>query len=150
MVHDLPLAGRGRADWLLGRAVLVVSGFGYPLTQVTISRFGRGGAVFVEGIAAGLLVRDAAMVRLGTPRRLKAFPAALLWAELAGAGVAAVGGIAAIARPNQPVDRTPAGLLEGLRRFSVGFLFGMHTYRFWIYLQPGHGLREPTGRPAQP
>ncbi len=133
-------------NWLAGRLVLVASGFGFPITQLVIARFGRRGAVVAEGAAGLLLVRDAAMVRSGAPSRLRAFPAALLYAELAGAIGATLTGLVAVARPRQRLDRTPAGVAEGLRRFFVGFLFGMHTYRFWIYLQPGSGRREsPAG-----
>lgn len=132
---------RDRAGWLLGRAVLVMSGFGFPLTQAVIARFGRAGALVAEGVAVGLFVRDSALVGLGAPRRLRPFPAALLWLELGAAALASVAGFAAISRPRQRLDRTPAGVIEALRRGSVGFLFGLHTYRFWIYLQPDHGLR---------
>ncbi len=141
------------AKWLSGRAVLVLSGLGFPLTQAVIARFGRKGAVISEGVALGLLARDAGMVKMGILRRLKPFPAALLRIELVAGAMASVFGLAAIRRPRQRLDRTPAGLIEGLRRFSVGLLFGMHTYRFWIYLQPGSGRREPrqlTGSPPEP
>jgi hypothetical protein len=135
------LTERDRAGWLLGRAVLVTSGCGFALTQAVIARFGRGGAIVAEGVAVGLLVRDGALVGLGAPRRLRPFPAALLWLELGAAALAFVAGLAAIIRPRQRLDRTPAGVVEALRRGSVGLLFGLHTYRFWIYLQPDHGLR---------
>jgi hypothetical protein len=129
------------AGWLLGRAILVTSGCGFPLTQAVIARFGRAGAIVAEGVAVGLLVRDCALVRRGAPRRLRPFPAALLRLELGAAALASVAGLAAISRPHQGLDRTPAGVLEALRRGAVGLLFGLHTYRFWIYLQPDHGLR---------
>jgi hypothetical protein len=134
------------ARWLLGRAVLLTSGLGFPLTQGVIARFGRGGAVAAEGVSAGLLVRDFAMVAGGAPRRLRPFPAALLWLELGAAGLASIAGLAAIRRPRQSLNRTPAGVIEALRRGAVGLLFGLHTYRFWIYLQPDHGRRiTPAG-----
>ncbi len=129
------------ARWLLGRAVLLTSGLGFPLTQAVIARFGRGGAVAAEGVAVGLLVRDCAMVAGGAPRRLRPFPAALLLLELGAAGLASIAGLAAIRRPRQSLDRTSAGMIEALRRGAVGLLFGLHTYRFWIYLQPDHGRR---------
>jgi hypothetical protein len=39
------------------------------------------------------------------------------------------------------VDRTWAGRAEAVRRFTVGLLFGLHTYRFQVYLRPDRGLR---------
>jgi len=139
-------ARQAKARSLLGRAVLVASGLGFPLTQAVIARFGRRGAVAAEGVAVGLLVRDCAMVAGGAPRRLRPLPAALLLLELVAAGLASIAGLAAIRRPRQSLDRTPAGVIETLRRGAVGLLFGLHTYRFWIYLQPDHGRRTtPAG-----
>jgi hypothetical protein len=44
------------------------------------------------------------------------------------------------------VEHCGAGTLEAVRRFAVGLLFGLHTYRFRIYLEPGRGRRaSPTG-----
>ena len=71
------------------RAVLVVSGLGFPLTQLVIRRFGRPGAVVVEVVCGGLLVRDAVLIATGVPGLLRRGPATLLWMEVA-AGVAAV------------------------------------------------------------
>jgi hypothetical protein len=127
---------------VLGRLVLVVSGLGFPLSQAVIARFGRRGAVVAEGVALGLLVRDAALVAMGTPRRLRRWPAILLWLELIAAAGATVAGLAAVARPGQVVDHTRAGRAEAVRRFTVGLLFGLHTYRFQIYLRPDRGLAD--------
>jgi hypothetical protein len=106
-----------------------------------IARFGRPGALVSEGVAVGLLIRDGALVGLGAPRRLRPFPAALLWLELGAAALASLAGLAAISRPRQRLDGTSAGGIEAFRRGSVGLLFGLHTYRFWIYLQADRGLR---------
>jgi len=38
------------------------------------------------------------------------------------------------------------GVLEAVRRFTVGLLFGVHTYRFKIYLGPDRGLRTSDCR----
>ena len=127
----------------LGRAVLGLSGMGFPLTQMAIKRFNRPGAVLVEGVCAGLVIRDAALIANGTPRRLRKFPAALLWLEIV-AGVAAViiGVLPVIddkARERALAQR-PVGL-EVVRRIAVGALFGLHTWRFRIYLQPDSGRR---------
>jgi hypothetical protein len=133
---------------VLGGIVLVVSGLGFPLTQAVIARFGRRGALVAEGVAVGLLVRDAALVRAGLPARLQPLPRRLLWLELGAAALATPAGLAAIARPIQGVEPTAAGALEALRRFAVGLLFGLHTSRFRIYLGPDRGLREADGGPA--
>jgi hypothetical protein len=125
----------------LGVVILVLSGLGFPLTQWVIACFGRRGAILAEGVSAGLLVRDVALVRLGAPRRLCPVPAALLWCELGAAAVGSVVGLAAVVAPRRPPARTVPGALEVFRRAAIGVLFGLHTYRFWIYLQPDRGLQ---------
>jgi hypothetical protein len=128
----------------LGAVLLVLSGLGFPLTQIAIARGRRRGAGMVEGVAAGLLIRDIALVRGGAPARLQPVPRCLLWLELGAAALSALTGLAAIARPAQPLEPTLAGALEGGRRVAVGSLFGFHTWRFWIYLQPERGLLRAT------
>jgi hypothetical protein len=131
----------------IGRAVLALSAMGFPLTQLAIRRLGSRGALVAEAACAGLLIRDATMLAAGAPSRLRRGPAILLWLE-AGAGAAAVlTGLrplldaAARERAVQPrPDR-----LEAVRRAAVGALFGLHTVRFGIYLQPDRGLRQPQG-----
>jgi len=129
----------------MGRAVLTLSGLGFPLTQLAIRRLGRRGAAIVEVVCGGLLARDAAMLTTGAPTRLRRGPAVLLWLETAVGVVAVVAGLRPLldgaarertseARPDAP---------EGVRRAAIGLLFGLHTMRFRIYLQPTHGLR-PT------
>ncbi len=126
-----------------GRGVLAVSGMGFPLTQLAIGRLGRRGAAIVEVVCGGLLARDAAMLATGAPSRLRRGPAVLLWLETAVGVVAVVAGLRPLldgaargrvkeARPDAP---------EGVRRAAIGLLFGLHTLRFRIYLQPTHGLR---------
>jgi hypothetical protein len=129
---------------VLGGLVLVLSGLGFPMTQAVIARFGRRGALVAEGVAVGLFVRDVALVRKGLPARLQPLPSRLLWLELGAAALSTLAGIAAVNRPSQRVQPTAAGGLEALRRFAVGLLFGLHTYRFWIYLGRDHGLRTAT------
>jgi hypothetical protein len=138
---------RGRPIRLLGGIVLVFSGLGFPLTQLAIARSGRRGAVVAEGVAAGLLARDVALLRRGAPARLRPLPRALLWLELAAAALATLAGLAAVARPAQAIEPTPAGGLEAVRRFAVGLLFGLHTWRFRIYLEPGRGLGAAVAGP---
>jgi hypothetical protein len=130
--------------------VLVASGLGFPITQAVIARFGSRGAIVAEGVVVGLLVRDAALVATGTPRRLQRWPAMLLWLELIAVAGATITGVAAVARPGQVVDGTPAGRVEAVRRFLVGLLFGLHTYRFQVYLRPDRGLAGALGTGAPP
>lgn len=140
------------SPWL-GRCMLVASGLGFPLTQSAIRWLGRPGAVLVEGVALGLLARDAALIATGTPARLRPGAARLLYAETAAAAASAVLGVtlvtsagaraAAGAKPSAGGPPPPAR--EILRRFAVGTLFGMHTMRFRIYLTPSRGLREAPG-----
>ena len=127
----------------LGRAVLALSGMGFPLTQAVIRRFGVRGALLVEAVCSGLLVRDAAMLAGNAPRRLRRGPAALLWLEAGAALAAALTCLGPLLdadarlRALQPrPDRA-----EAMRRIAVGMLFGLHTMRFRIYLRPDHGLR---------
>ncbi|MGO9179686.1 MAG: hypothetical protein ACLQBX_10325 [Candidatus Limnocylindrales bacterium] len=128
----------------LGRLVLGLSGAGFPLTQLAIRQLGRRGAIVTEGVCVGLAVRDAAMIAAGTPSRLRRGPAALLWLEfIAALAAAALGlrlatGRAAVAQANGPrPDRS-----ETARRAAVGTLFGLHTVRFRIYLQPDRGVKS--------
>lgn len=119
---------------------LLLSGVGYPLTEVALERGGRRGAILVEAVCAGLAGRDAALVAAGAPQRLRRLPAALLRLEF-GAALAA----AALGAPLLLGSRPP-GPLEHVRRGAVGTMFGMHTYRFWTYLQPDRGLRPGLSR----
>lgn len=129
---------------LVGRGVLALSGIGFPLTQLAIRRYGKRGAVLVEVVCASLLVRDVAMIADGAPRRLRRGPAVLLWLEAAVAAASVVAGLRLLlsadirerAGPVRP-DRQ-----EIARRGTIGALFGLHTMRFRIFLQPDHGLRQ--------
>jgi len=130
----------------LGRAILGLSAVGFPLTQVAIVRFGRRGAIAVELVTAGLLIRDLVLVARGTPRRLRPGPAVLLGLETVAAGAAAALGLPAV-RDRSALDQAQARRATGLeivRRAAVGSLFGLHTARFRIYLQPDRGLRQPA------
>jgi hypothetical protein len=128
---------------MVGRLVLIASGLGFPLTQLALVRFGRRGAVLVEGVTAGLLVRDAALVAAGAPGRLLRYPALLLYAETAVAAAAAASSLPLVISPSarERVAEPSWTGWEALRRVVIGTLFGLHTLRFRIYLQPGHGLR---------
>lgn len=148
---QVPGSGSARGDMPMevGRAVLAVSGLGYPLTQLALRRLGRTGAAVVEGVAVGLLVRDAGLIAAGAPRRLRRGPAGLLWAEALAAAVAAAAGLALVRSAEARVEAVkgrPATRLEAVRRASIGVLFGLHTLRFRIYLRPDHGLRPIESR----
>ncbi len=127
---------------VVGRLILVLSGMGYPLTQFAIVRHGRRGAVVAQGIAALLLVRDATLVATGAPALLRAGPARLLYLEGFAALVAALAGLRLLTGdPTIGAVVRPGDRLEWLRRVSMAALFGLHTWRFSIYLQPDHGRR---------
>jgi len=139
----------------IGRAVLVLSGLGFPLTQLVIRRFGQPGAVVVQTVCGGLLVRDVAMIAAGVPDRLRRGPAILLWLEAAAAIAAIVTGLrpvldATALPPAVGQDRPDLG--EYARRVAIGTLFGLHTVRFRIYLQPDSGSRlgVPKGDSSAP
>jgi hypothetical protein len=69
--------------------------------------------------------------------------------ELSAAVVATLAGPVAIVRPSQHIEPTAAGALEGFRRFVVGALFGLHTYRFRIYLGRDRGILAPIGNEVE-
>jgi hypothetical protein len=127
----------------LGQLVLGLSGLGFPLAQLLMRRFGARGAIAVEAVCVGLLVRDVAMLASGAPSRLRRGPAILLWMETAIGAAAVLTGLPPLldvtARQQASAPR-PTGS-EALRRTAIGALFGLHTLRFRIYLQPDHGLR---------
>ena len=127
----------------LGKIVLGLSAAGYPLTELAIRRLGRRGAVVTEVACCGLAVRDAAMVVAGVPTRLRLGPAILLWMELVAAVAASGLGLqSAIDDEGCKRARADPGPAETARRFAVGALFGLHTVRFWIYLQPDQGRKR--------
>ena len=133
---------RAEAKRLVGHGVLILSGLGFPLTQWTIQRLGRRGAVITVGVCAALLARDLLMIGSGVPGRLRTGPATLLYLEAtsAAAAVALGANVAEVVRANAP-DRATPSARELLRRGTVGTLFGLHTLRFWIYLSPDQGRR---------
>ena len=131
---------------MIGSAVLAVSGVGFPLTQLVIRRFGKPGAVAVEALCGALLVRDAAMISAGTPGRLRRGPAVLLWLEAATAGAAVLTSLRPLVNAeatHRAAGQQPPDRFEVARRTAIGALFGLHTWRFRIYLQPGSG-RKPS------
>ncbi len=128
---------------MVGRLVLIASGLGFPLTQLALVRFGRRGAVLVEGVTTALLLRDAALVAAGAQGRLHRGPALLLCAETAIAVAASASSLPLVVSPGaraRVAEPSWTGR-EALRRIVIGTLFGLHTLRFHIYLQPGQGLR---------
>jgi pimeloyl-ACP methyl ester carboxylesterase len=117
----------------LGPAILALSGAGFPLTQVAIARFGRRGALLVQAVVMGLLLRDLGLIASGAPSRLQPGAAVLLWAEAAAAAAAATAGALLLRDPEVATARqagwaVPRG--ELFRRVAIGTLFGLHTVRF--------------------
>jgi len=129
----------------LGTIVLVLSASGYPLTQAAIRRWGVQGQVLVETVCAGLVIRDAAMIVAGAPRRLRRVPALLLWLELGAGAVATVSGLQTLSGASS-ADRSSVRqrTCESVRRAAVAILFSLHTIRFEIYLRPDRGRRAPA------
>ena len=136
----------------IGRLVLILSGMGFALTQFAIRRLGRPGALIVEGASAGLLVRDVAMIATGAPSRLRRAPAVLLWLEAAAGAAATLTCLPMVidGRARDRARQPRADGFEALRRAAVGTLFGLHTMRFRIYLQPDHGRRPAVSTEPAP
>ena len=128
----------------IGLPLLVLSGLGFPLSQVAMARLGRPGALLVAGITTALLARDAYLVASGTPARLALVPKALLYVELAAATCASALGLRALRDHGmrEATSRTP-GSEEVLRRAALGTLFGLQTWRFAIYLGLARGVAAP-------
>jgi len=138
-------AGQG-GSWWLARVALAASACGFPLTQLAIRRCGRAGAALVQVVCTALFARDVTMVMTGVPSALRRGPAALLWIEAATAGLATVANLPLLVTPEalqRGSNHAPAKT-EWMRRGVVASLFGLHTVRFWIYLQPGQGRRRPV------
>jgi hypothetical protein len=131
-------------DPRLGKLILGLSAAGYPLTELTIRKLGRRGAIITEIVCVGLAARDAAMVVSGAPARLRRGPALLLWLELATAVAATgLGSLRAIDGGAAERLATRPDAVEVARRGAVATLFALHTVRFRIYLQPDSG-RKPS------
>lgn len=125
----------------MGRAVLVLSAAGYPLTEAVIRRYGRPGATAVAAICLGLLVRDAVLITRGAPRVLRRTPAVLLWLEAAAAAGATASTVGLVLDEDAVSGRLRgAPVREAVRRGSVVSLFALHTVRFGVYLKPDQGL----------
>ena len=137
----------------LGQFLLALSAAGFPLTQAVIARFGRRGAVGVEAVVLGLLARNAALLATGTPGPPAPVPAALLWAETAAAIAATATGAVLLLDPEVASARDRGWRVsrrELARRLAVGLLFGLHTWRFRIFLEPDSGRREDASPPDDP
>lgn len=87
-------------------------------------------------------MRDVVLLALGTSRVLRPGPAALFWLGAVAAGVASITTARLVLDEGagKAASGGPTGV-EVLRRGGVATLFGLHTVRFWIYLQPDRGLR---------
>jgi hypothetical protein len=141
--------GRSMSASAAAKAVLGLSACGYPLTQAAIRYGGARGAWLTEGACLGLLARDALIVASGAPRRLRRLPALFLWLELAASLGASVSNLRLVAGHTPAPVQHRTDRLETLRRASVAALFGLHTLRFWIYLQPDQGRRAAIVRRGQ-
>ncbi len=126
-----------------GRIILGLSACGYPLTQLAVRRCGARGAAIVEAVCAALAIRDASMIAVGVPGRLRPVPAALLRLELAAGVVASVAGLGPLVGllPAAAASSPRREAAEAVRRAAVAALFTLHTIRFGIYLRPDQGRR---------
>jgi hypothetical protein len=129
-----------------GLLLLVVSGLGFPLSQVAIAVLGRRGAALVETVVAAFLVRDARLLSDGTARR-PPMPGALLCLELAAACLAGILGLRSLTSHGlrDATARRP-GAVELVRRVALGALFGLHTWRLAISL----GTERVSDRRSRP
>ncbi len=133
----------------IAKLVLGLSACGYPLTQTAIRRGGVRGARVTEGVCVGLVMRDAAMIAGGAPQRLRPVPARLLWLELSAGVIASATGLRLLRRAGAVRGAASSpDRLEVARRAAVITLFGLHTIRFWIFLQPGQGRRQSENAPV--
>ncbi|HZM67571.1 MAG TPA: hypothetical protein VFC16_14860 [Nakamurella sp.] len=133
----------------IGRAVLALSGLGFPLTQLAIRRFGRPGAFAVEVVCGGLLVRDAAMIAAGVQGRLRRGPAILLWLEAAVAGTAAATTLRPVvdaAALLRAAGQARPDRLEAARRCHRGAVRAAHHA---VPHLPATRFRAHTPRPAR-
>ena len=89
----------------VGLPLLVLSGMGFPLSQLAIGKLGRHGALLVEGITTALLIRDTYLVASGAPARLEPVSRALLYAELGVAACASALGLRALSDRGSPRRR---------------------------------------------
>jgi hypothetical protein len=112
---------------------LIVTGLGFPLSQLAIRVMGRRGAVLVEAVVGALLVKDAQLLSTGSAGRSRPVPAALLYLEIGVACIAVALGLRSLTRRGvrEATARKP-GPWEMARRVALGALFGLHTWRFAI------------------
>ena len=111
--------------------LLILTGLGFPLSQLAIRATGRRGAALVETVAGALLVKDVRLLSAGTARRSGPVPATLLYLETGAACAAVVLGLGSLTSHgvHEASARKP-GPWEFARRFALGTLFGLHTWRF--------------------
>ena len=113
--------------------LLILTGLGFPLSQLAIRVMGRRGAAIVEAVAGALLVWDIQLLSAGTAGRSRTVPAALLYVEAGAACVAVVLGLRSLTSQGvrQATARKP-GALEVARRAAFGTLFGLQSWRLAI------------------
>jgi hypothetical protein len=118
--------------------LLILTGLGFPLSQLAIKVMGRKGAALVETVAGALLVRDAQLLSTGSAGRSRPVPAALLYLEIGVACIALALGLCSLTSHGvrEATSRKP-GPWETARRIALGTLFGLHTWRFAIRRGPG-------------
>lgn len=127
----------------VGMLIAVVSGSGFPLSQLAIARFGRPGALVVGAVSAGILVADVARIAGDRPAQRDVSQDRLLLAETAVAAVATIANLALVreggvaAAQQRGWDVGPAELV---RRITLGAMFGLHATQFRTFLKVSRPL----------
>jgi hypothetical protein len=113
--------------------LLIVTGLGFPLSQLVIARLGRRGAALVEAVAGVLFARDIWQLSTGAVDRSRPVPAVLLTLEAVAACAAVILGLRSLTRRGVREATAPKpGALEVARRTALGTLFGLQVWRFAV------------------
>jgi hypothetical protein len=110
----------------------ILTGLGFPLSQLAIKVMGRRGAAIVEAVAGALLVRDIQLLSR-TADRAAPVPAALLYLGTGVACIAVALGLRPLTRSGvrHATARRPDSW-EVARRAALGTLFGLQSWRLAI------------------
>ncbi len=126
----------------LGVVLAVVSGSGFPLTQLAIARLGRPGAAVVGAVTVGILAIDVARIATRETATEDRRQAALLYAETAVAALATVANLALVTEQGRAAAQARGwrvGRVELVRRGLLGLLFGMRAGSYRSHLRIGDG-----------
>jgi hypothetical protein len=118
--------------------LLILTGLGFPLSQLAIRVMGRRGAALVEAVSGALLVWDVQLLSTGSAGRSRPVPAALLYLGTGAACAAVVLGLRSLTSHGvrQATARKPDAW-EIARRVALGTLFGLQSWRFAVRRDQG-------------